>query len=317
MNIIKPSVELHFPGEWGNVLEHIEHCARICYKSEWKIEPGSAAKFVSMLVRRGHLAAIEHYRFVLVIPYSVRDILSHEYLITNNQTYRAAAQTVIASEWNPMFCIMSCNARNLIEMRDNSYSRTHDTIDAIMGAIAHIHPEVLGVLFPESVLDSWHDNDMGIGAIENNMMRTLLNEDQMTIHGWFTSHIITDRGIGNEIVRHRPASYCQESTRYCNYSGNGIEFIKPSNIDEYKTPLWLTAMHDAEEAYMQLTDDKAAPQTARGVLPLNTKTELCMTATYSEWNHFIALRSGMAAHPDIRPIAESIDKQYSAKLLNN
>ncbi len=58
-------------------------------------------------------------------------------------------------------------------------------------------------------------------------------------HEKITVTIICDRGISHEIVRHRIASYSQESTRYCNYSdgkfGCELTFIKPcfwSDSDE-------------------------------------------------------------------------------------
>lgn len=50
-------------------------------------------------------------------------------------------------------------------------------------------------------------------------------------HCSFTVKFICDRGVSHEIVRHRMASYCQESTRYCNYSkdqfGSEITVIEP------------------------------------------------------------------------------------------
>lgn len=50
-------------------------------------------------------------------------------------------------------------------------------------------------------------------------------------HCSFTVKFICDRGVSHEIVRHRLAAYCQESTRYCNYSkegfGSEITVIKP------------------------------------------------------------------------------------------
>ncbi len=50
-------------------------------------------------------------------------------------------------------------------------------------------------------------------------------------HYHITLKFVCDRGVSHEIVRHRLASYCQESTRYCNYSkgdfGGEITVIKP------------------------------------------------------------------------------------------
>lgn len=67
MKIVKPSVEVffHYP-QMPHVnapiypTEFIEKVGRTCYKSEDAIAPGTASKFVSMLVKRGHMAMIEH-----------------------------------------------------------------------------------------------------------------------------------------------------------------------------------------------------------------------------------------------------------------
>ena len=69
--------------------------------------------------------------------------------------------------------------------------------------------------------------------------------------------IVCDRGVTHEIVRHRVASYSQESTRYCNYSndkfGNELTFIKPcfweENTHEYFT--WCESMGNAEKGYFE------------------------------------------------------------------
>mgnify|MGYP000842044872 FL=1 len=84
-------------------------------------------------------------------------------------------------------------------------------------------------------------------------------------HCSFTVKFICDRGVSHEIVRHRMASYCQESTRYCNYSkdgfGNEITVIEPCFWDKnslagkVKMDCWRIAMRDAEDAYFALLDE--------------------------------------------------------------
>ena len=90
-------------------------------------------------------------------------------------------------------------------------------------------------------------------------------------HSSITVRITTDRGVTHEIVRHRIASYSQESTRYCNYGtdkfGGGIAVIRPSTIPS-GTPaydVWLDAMHSAEDKYMALLANGCTPQQARAV----------------------------------------------------
>ena len=127
-------------------------------------------------------------------------------------------------------------------------------------------------------------------------------------HFSFSVRFTCDRGISHEIVRHRIASYCQESTRYCNYTDdkfkNQICFIKPSFFtqDNKLYQIWLNSCIQAEKAYFDLIKNGAKPQEARAVLPNSLKTELIMTANIREWRHFIKLRSSSAAHPQIREL---------------
>ena len=129
-------------------------------------------------------------------------------------------------------------------------------------------------------------------------------------HATATFHIITDRGISHELVRHRLASYSQSSTRYCNYSrnkfGKEITVIKPSNLSKNGEYIWKVAMKMSEIAYFLLLKSGAKPETARSVLPTCLQTELIMTANFREWKHIIDLRTSKAAHPDIRIIANMI-----------
>ncbi len=132
----------------------------------------------------------------------------------------------------------------------------------------------------------------------------------MIEHAVASFRIITDRGITHEIVRHRIASFAQESTRYCNYSADKFEnqcsFIEPPDLDETQRALWEKACLDAEQSYFAMLKAGCSAQIARSVLPTCLKTELVMTANFREWRHFIALRGTKAAHPQIRPLAFKI-----------
>lgn len=129
-------------------------------------------------------------------------------------------------------------------------------------------------------------------------------------HACASFKIVCDRGVSHEIVRHRIASYSQESTRYCNYSkdkfNNGIAVIIPPDLTPEQENEWRLAMYDAQNHYLKLLELGCTPQIARSVLPNGLKTELVMTANFREWMHFIKLRTDPAAHPQIRPIAEAI-----------
>lgn len=127
-------------------------------------------------------------------------------------------------------------------------------------------------------------------------------------HAVITVKFIVDRGVSHEIVRHRLAAYCQESTRYCNYSqgkhGGEITFIKPLYLAENTAgyDFWKDSCAVAESTYFDMLEFGCSPQEARAVLPNSLKTEVVMTANLREWRHFFRLRTAPAAHPQMREV---------------
>jgi thymidylate synthase (FAD) len=147
--------------------------------------------------------------------------------------------------------------------------------------------------------------------------RITTGHESVIEHASVSVRIITDRGVTHEIVRHRLASYSQESTRYCDYAGGHVAFvlpvwcedIEPGEYDEYIASAveaendWLNAMWNIELAYRDLREKGWSPQQARTVLPNSLKTEIIMTANVREWRHFFRLRCSPAAHPQMRALA--------------
>ena len=152
--------------------------------------------------------------------------------------------------------------------------------------------------------------------------------EAMLEHSILSVKFICDRGVSHELVRHRLASFAQESTRYCNYSkdkfGNELTFIEPfffcqkgiCNRDNgLLYNIWLDECKSAENAYLKLLELGATPQEARSVLPNSIKTEVVVTMNYREWRHFFKLRAARftgPAHPQMeeitRPLLEEVKK---------
>lgn len=139
-------------------------------------------------------------------------------------------------------------------------------------------------------------------------------------HYSITVRIVCDRGVTHEIVRHRLASYSQESTRYCNYTkdkfSNQITYIEPcfwdKNTDEgrKKYEAWKETMEFIEEKYMELIQNGATPQEARSILPNSLKTEIVMTMNLREWRNFFRQRIATASHPQMREITIPMLKKF-------
>lgn len=138
-------------------------------------------------------------------------------------------------------------------------------------------------------------------------------------HEKVTVRIVCDRGVTHELVRHRLASYSQESTRYCNYGqdkfGNELTFIDLRHFmpNPEARKLWETSMQQAETNYLELVNQHGVPpQFARSVLPNSLKTEIVITANIREWRHIFRLRTSKAAHPQMQEIMGPMLAEFQA-----
>ena len=150
-------------------------------------------------------------------------------------------------------------------------------------------------------------------------------------HSILTVVFTCDRAIANELVRHRLASFTQESTRYVNamaekLGANGeMQVILPEylekgrklsdklasggyleedddigdNIRHYDI---VCTMNRIESVYYEMGMANIPPEIARSVLPLSLATKIVMTANYREWRHIFKLRCDSHAHPEMRRI---------------
>lgn len=312
MKVINPSIEVMRTGlelEPIQPEQFIEKVGRTCYKSEDKITDISAAKFVSALIARGHEAMIEHFSLIFKTDaywYEVikedYEILLHNIDIPNREPLKPLLRfTDCQGENGEDRCIISANMR-----------AWRDYTKACIKGFGFIPPYMYGIIkcdplfFPEYL--EWVPV-----AIVNDILMPIevreLTAEERKIHQDVTVKFICDRGVSHEIVRHRAASFAQESTRYCNYGldkfGNEITVIKPSwncGLDVYGW--WLGACGEAENRYFKMLAEGCTPQEARSVLPSSLKTEVIMTGNLNCWNHFFSLRCAPDAHPDIQVVAK-------------
>ena len=156
--------------------------------------------------------------------------------------------------------------------------------------------------------------------------------EAMIEHSFLSVKFTVDRGVSHELVRHRIASFAQESTRYCNYAkdkfGAECAFIdlepgimldnkmKKMSAEEIALVLaeWKSAMEDAERHYMKLLELGATPQIARAVLPNSTKTEITVSANYREWRNFFKLRVPADVHPQMREVTIPLLKELEGMI---
>ena len=172
------------------------------------------------------------------------------------------------------------------------------------------------------------------GETAKKFVKMLIDREHeaMIEHSLLSVRFTVDRGISHELVRHRIASFAQESTRYVNYSldkfGNEINVIDINggiNLDNKMKDVnaldiagivyeWKMAMQDAEKHYMKMIELGATPQIARSVLPNSAKTEITITANYREWRNFFKLRTANTAHPQMREVTVPLLKELKIRL---
>lgn len=276
-------------------IKKIEKCGRVCYKSEDKITENSAEKFVANIIKRGHEAVLEHASFIFQVSYNVYEDLRDKVMFVEN---RYPVKMYLRFTDSDGY-VVSGNVR---AWRDFFFFAG---VPPYMNDFVEAKP----ILFPEFKSDFPFNLRGWKWSIRQISTNALVSTYQRLVHEDISVRFICDRGVTHEIVRHRPASFCQESTRYCNYRngkfGGEITVIKPCFFKENSTRYlnWFVACESAETAYNAILEDGGTPQEARDVLPNSLKTELIMTAPLMEWCHFFNLRMSPAAHPQMREVA--------------
>lgn len=302
MQAINAYTQIYPDFDCQEILKKIERCGRVCYKSEGRIEEGSAEKFVVGIIKRGHEAVLEHGSFILEVPFEFYQMIQKTIRVME-ETQDYVSYLRFTADTRP---IISGNVRawrDFFKMQMKIYGKLPSHFEKFIKKNVILFPEFQTAAFFRVFI---HD-DVNVLKVSD-----LQTTNEKLTHWDVTVKFIVDRGVSHEVVRHRPSSYCQESTRYCNYSkedfGKEVTTIIPSFL-VYKSEtwnVWKEAMKACEEAYFKLLDLGLLPQEARAVLPNSLKTELVMTANLSEWWKFFDLRTANAAHPQMREVSRPL-----------
>jgi thymidylate synthase ThyX len=330
MELIEKSVEYlgMCPSDEDAMLKHIEGCGRRCYKSEHNIDydTRSFEKFYLMLMKHGHVSAVEHSNVVVLMQLPSEDAFEMVYWSFLQSASEKLAYFRIIPLPDENEIIISANVRAWSEFLRYRwgfvlYQETCEFLTETYPIIFSHLPEYFKINEQFMEGEEWLDREREtVGSVN---FRIITDDEQRENIDFFeqfdvpifTFAAYTDRGITHEIVRHRVLSYSQESTRYVNYKSRGIQLIEfpfPEQLRER----YLSTMSIVEELYNDMISAGVKPQFARNVLPHSTKTEIAMSGRLSGWRHFITLRNSKAAHPDIRFVAKYIQElleEYTGK----
>lgn len=328
MKVIKPYHE-HMSKQGLTPYQFIEKIGRTCYKSEDKITEDSAVKFVQGLVKRKHLAMIEHHWVHLKYTGSVEDLKKGFEMFAECDTSFRESTDILRHVYitKGYDSFISAPLRVFFDMVSAMYNYDlvakpiNPVVDEMLSCIGNYFPEIFPQCF--SYRNTRHFCIMQEEEFCEDLISQMEGFPDSIINGELMKHkthtvlFVCDRGVSHELVRHRPCSFAQESTRYCNYSqnkfGEEITVILPfffdtgmgTNSNSLVYEAWKYSCEVAERKYFELLNYGATPQEARSVLPNSLKTEIIMTANEKEWQHIVDLRAKDVtgpAHPQMKEI---------------
>lgn len=298
MKIVKPKAELMEHNT--DIYSFIEKVGRVCYKSEDKITEGSANKFVIGLNNAGHRAMLEHEYLYFNFP-NYNDIIHFisGFLVPDSHSYNLAKYLNISEQY------ISGSVRAWVEFFEEVHKLSKKFVLG-MGMYKQMYCELHDAypdLFTNKEMLGFNDEDRETLSLEKITLvsreRFLEQKEPSYVYYNLLPHTIkltVDRAVANEVVRHRPASFAQTSTRYLNYSNEKfdeqITVIDPCffSRNTMHHEVWKKCCQNCEDTYMNMLKNSASPEEARTILPNSLMTELIVTATEAEWQHIINLR---------------------------
>lgn len=310
MKVIEPSVKL-VTGYEDKPEELVELCGRICYDSQDKIAPGTAQKFCEMLRKNGHTSVFEHANIILEVSWRAEARLA------------GMAEAYWRQTGLPSFLRFDPRGekhrRHFVSGNARAWNNVFNFLNGTVWALGVPECVIKALSAYPALFDvqPWEQCQWRLSDIKD-YRATVVMPSQLPAwarerHTTATFFITCDRGISHELVRHRAASFSQQSTRYCKANKSGeIEVIKPSGLKISDEEFMASASVD--EYYEGLTEcANVPPQTARYVLPTCLATKLYMTMTLERWHEFFKLRTAPAAHPDMQVIAKRMRAQLFPK----
>ena len=304
MELIKPGYTIwgETPCQPSEAIKWIEQAGRTCYKSEDRITEDSAKQFTPAMFKRGHLSVTEHSNFV------IRTINKGKFPFGFMQQIFA-----ILGRRNAYHRVVVHDDHIYMNGNLRAWKETLDAVRASNLAMTK-EWENLFYCYYQDVIPGLELQDWVGGVFET---VTGPNEVPLDLK-MITVKFICDRGVSHELVRHRPAAFSQESTRYVDYNGKEMQFIippwvdiKPDIYNSFDVPFllmkgcshsWVKDCAALESEYRYLREGGWKPEQARSILPNSLKTEVVMTADIPEWKHVFKLRARLAAHPQMQEL---------------
>lgn len=266
--VFAPQTDFTVDGIW----KHIERCGRICYKSEDRIMKDSHIRFVDMIVKRGHLAVLEHGTVYLAIPKT--DGADFIEWFSSNPYSR------VNSTDDPAVAYVTTNYRVIIENGHTSAMKW------ICNPTEHHVKRITAMILCDRGVSHEIVRHRVFSFAQESTRYCNYSSDKFGKHVTFIRPTWTDRG------------------RQDVFNMAGIDFVSEEKaLIEY--------LRVCEATYHLLIKAGQTPQEARAVLPNCTKTEVAMTGFTDQWEAFFKLRSAPTAHPDMQKVSKQLETEYN------
>ncbi len=128
-------------------------------------------------------------------------------------------------------------------------------------------------------------------------------------HASFTFGIEgVSRAMTHQLVRHRLASYSQQSQRYVEFTGDRLPLVVPESVAErdHLGKRFAAAAQECFRVYRELVEAGVPAEDARYLLPAAVETKIVVTMNARELRHLFTLRCCLRAQWEIRAVAEEM-----------
>ena len=306
MKLIESSYKIieQEPGLTG-VYKQIEKAARTSYKSENKIAEGTAEKMVDSLIKRGHLSCLEHGTIYLEVPMENGDWVGicgdyddNPYSIVKYVDYgdymkayiTTNARVIFENGWQE-------DLQYLCEPTEFHEKRISVKFTASIGTCREIMRYKVASYTQESTRYCNYANDK------------FGNELTFIIPQWIYDVQLKEAYYVDSLTK-MPKDYLMRLI--------GEDLVNQLSCEDRAVAAWVDALERTEKDYMYLISGsegyKLSPQEARGILPLDLKSDVFVTGSITHWKHFFEERSYLAKtgkpHPDIQILADGLMEEF-------
>lgn len=346
MELVSPSVTRLITMQNRNeslniaLMKKIERCGRIAYRSEDKITDDSYIRFIKGIVQRGHWSVLEHSRITLNIKRSffqeadfevLCDYLNSHHFLNHSSMQDVESWFSISGnfraflEWLSISTSQPCSMRYIKHYLAKQFPPVFggliddDDVFEPRSELFHLVEDpayfTYHVVTDRGVMAEWTRHRYNMSFTVESTRYCNYNKKGVTFclpipFIWSPTEDANDQKFLYNLLKQCGCIGDEgEGVFYTCMNGVSFDGVSYLAANFHTMCLWLKHMEACERVYNEMIERKLSPQEARSVLPQSLKSEFCVTGTKEAWDHFLELRTAPDAHPQIRYLANMIQKE--------